>query len=484
MIKRSLSWIFSNFISLKFSIDLLSLPLIIILAYSLKFKLGWLAQNVLSLQLGQIYDHAQVEPYVMLSLPATLIFVLTFKFMGLYRPYVGTMGIVDELINLTKAITIAILQLMALTWLIKTLPESRSVLAYSWALSILILSIIRLWLWRIESFGLSRGIGTQSAIIVGANEHGQDIAERMIVHPSYRLTYIGNIDNHQPTDLNYHIQSRYRHLGRLSELTSLIQTHKPDIVYLTTTLTKSQRKTLYEHCLEHDIILKLLSDTSDLIPNSLILENFEGLPFIATLKPQHSHWQLTLKHTLDFLISLIAIITLTPIFIIIAIGIKLSSPNGPVFFTQTRVTKNNQEFEMIKFRTMRSDAEATSGPVHVAKHDTRIFPFGQFLRQTSLDELPQLFNMLKGEMSIIGPRPERPHFIDEFNKDIPYFKHRHNMRAGLTGWAQVNGRAYLTSRPKIKLKYDLYYIYNWSLIFDLKIFLKTFLVVFKREEAY
>jgi len=174
---------------------------------------------------------------------------------------------------------------------------------------------------------------------------------------------------------------------------------------------------------------------------------------------------------------------LAPLMICIGLGIYVSSP-GPIFFTQERLTKSMQPFTMIKFRTMVLNAEQTTGPVCVVGNDPRIFPLGALLRRLSLDELPQLFNILIGDMSFVGPRPERPHFVNLYTQETPHFTQRYRVKAGLTGWAQVNGRSYLTPHPALKLYYDLYYIYNWSLLLDLKIILKTLLVVLKREAVH
>ena len=176
---------------------------------------------------------------------------------------------------------------------------------------------------------------------------------------------------------------------------------------------------------------------------------------------------------------------LLPVFIWIAILIKVSSPSGPVFYTQERVTRNNRVFKMIKFRTMVPNAEATTGPVMVdTKQETRYISCGQFLRKWSLDELPQLMNVLIGDMSIVGPRPERPHFVKTFSQENPYYNLRHAVKSGITGWAQINGRSVLTSRPHQKIKYDVYYCKNWSWVFDLKILCATISVVLRGEEAY
>ena len=161
------------------------------------------------------------------------------------------------------------------------------------------------------------------------------------------------------------------------------------------------------------------------------------------------------------------------------------SPHGPIIYAQERSGLNNKRFLMYKFRTMQQDAESSTGPTWVSEtNETRYIKGGKWLRKTSIDELPQFFNILKNDMSIVGPRPERPFFIDEIKKTVPHFNLRHKFKGGLTGWAQLNGRAYLTDKPHYKIKYDLYYIKNWSLIFDFKIMIKTFFILIKGDKAY
>ena len=180
----------------------------------------------------------------------------------------------------------------------------------------------------------------------------------------------------------------------------------------------------------------------------------------------------------------ILFVLLLPLFVVIGSWIKLVSPKGPIIFKQERVGRKGKNFIMYKFRTMSPEAEKESGPVWVKEDDDRYILGGKFLRKFSLDELPQLVNIIKNDMSIVGPRPERPFFVSEISATLPDFKIRHDIKGGVTGWAQIHGRAYLTTRPEEKLRYDLFYIKNRNFILDLKIILKTILVVGKGEQAY
>jgi exopolysaccharide biosynthesis polyprenyl glycosylphosphotransferase len=215
------------------------------------------------------------------------------------------------------------------------------------------------------------------------------------------------------------------------------------------------------------------------------IEDFDGLPFEVHQPLSVNIYYKTIKLAFDFCFALTLLIFLSPLFLIIALLIKIASPNGPIFYVQERVGLNGKPFGMIKFRTMIPNAESKTGPVMVSTQtETRYIPCGNLLRKTSIDELPQLINILKGEMSLVGPRPERAFFVEKFKQNIPYFDLRHKVKGGITGWAQINGRSVLTNRPEHKIKYDLYYIKNWSFILDIKIIIKTIFIVLKREEAY
>ena len=189
-----------------------------------------------------------------------------------------------------------------------------------------------------------------------------------------------------------------------------------------------------------------------------------------------------LKRVLDFFMSLLGIVVLSPIFLILAIIIKLTSP-GPILFKQKRVGKNKSHFNILKFRTMRTDTPKDC-PTHLLSNpDQYITKIGKFMRKTSLDELPQLFNILKGDMSLVGPRPERPQFVEKFKEEIPRYMVKHQVRPGLTGWAQVNGLRGDSSIKK-RIEYDIYYIENWTIGFDIKIILMTFFTGFINKNAY
>ena len=450
-------------LGLLFGLDVVAIPSAFLLAYRLKFP---------GVEL--------TDPYSILSLVATLVWMVAFCLYGVYRQRVGPLYIVDTLLVVVKGSTIACVQLMALSFLIPQLPESRAVIAYAFVLCLIATGSIRIALWKLEQFHWFRLRQHQKAIVVGGGDTEQMIIETLLHQPSYCIHYIGSISDQTPHQFRYRIEEHYQRLGPLSELMDHLDRHTPDIIYITDPALD----------LPYDQLLQQYKNKLYILANTALFQHvpvqsraLDSLTFLRTHRVFNTPIQNAIKELLDRSLAIVLLILLTPLMLLIAIGIYVSSP-GPIFFTQERLTQTMRPFMIIKFRTMGINAEADTGPVCVVGDDPRIFPFGAMLRRLSLDELPQLFNIFVGDMSFVGPRPERPHFVNTYRKTSPNFTQRFHVKAGLTGWAQVNGRSYLTPRPDLKLHYDLYYIYNWSLLLDLKIILKTFLVVLKREAVH
>jgi len=474
------------FVTLRILSDILIIPVVVVLAYGLKFKVGWVFQNVFSIQYGKIYQSAQVEPYLQVVGLIVLLWLIAFYFSGLYKSFTGVMPEVDEFVRVVKGSTIASIEVVIVTFIFRVLPESRYVIFYTWGFGILLIFSARMVIHRIEIMLLKKGVGSKATLVIGANAIGQDVAEKIFEFPSLGLRYIGTVDDGKPDVLHFHLRNRFNYLGTVDQIESLLISEKIKVLFITKLdLDYSFLQDLALFCDQRNIELMILSDFANIVPSALTVKDFDGLPFLSQISlPSFSLGQVG-KRILDMIVSAIGLVMLLPLFLIVAFFIKIVSPNGPVFYRQERVGLDNKVFEMIKFRTMVQGAEATSGPVMVDESgEKRVIKGGQMIRRLSIDELPQLINVLKGQMSLIGPRPERPFFVDQFSKEIPFFNLRHQVKGGITGWAQINGRSVLTRRPDHKIKYDLYYIRNWSLVFDFKILLKTLFVVFKREEAY
>ncbi|MCB0288336.1 MAG: exopolysaccharide biosynthesis polyprenyl glycosylphosphotransferase [Calditrichaeota bacterium] len=274
------------------------------------------------------------------------------------------------------------------------------------------------------------------------------------------------------------------HLGKLSDLPGLIASENaPDGVVIAFEQGDHQNIWQILQATEgRNLELFYVPDVLDIITSKFHTLEAGGIPLLQLKAYVLAGWQGLLKRGFDVIVSLTGLLLLSPFFLLLATIIKLTSP-GPVFYRQKRVSLDGQEFAMIKFRSMRSDAEADTGPVWAKADDPRTTSIGKLLRRTSLDELPQLINVIKGEMSLVGPRPERRHFVEQFQSHVPKYLERHRVRCGMTGWAQVNG---LRGQSSIedRTRYDLYYIENWSLWFDIKIILMTVSEIIRGENAY
>jgi len=236
-------------------------------------------------------------------------------------------------------------------------------------------------------------------------------------------------------------------------------------------------------CEKSGVHTKFIPDYLKIIPTTPYTENLLGLPVIhIRYVPLNDSFNRTLKRTVDIFGAIVALIIFSPIMLIAAIGVKLSSP-GPVFFKQERIGLHNRPFMMYKFRSMAQQTEADEAKGWTKKNDPRVTGFGRFIRKTSIDELPQMWNVLKGDMSLIGPRPERPQYVEKFKEEIPRYMVKHQVRPGITGWAQVNGYRGDTSISK-RIECDLYYIENWSIGLDFKIIFLTFFKGFINKNAY
>lgn len=473
------------FIGLRVVLDALLVPLVVVGAYSLKFKVGTFLLLFFDSPMVKIYHHAQVEPYLQNAWILIVLWLVTFYYSGVYRQYRGIMPGVDEFIQVVKGVSLVTIELALVTFMFKIIPASRYVLIYTWLVGILMMSGSRFVLQWIERRMRKKGIGSNKSLVMGSDAFGQDIAEKMIVFPAMGYHYFGNIDEQAPEQLHFHLQSCYKRLGGWEEYPKVISENHITHVFVTDMYPKTFNvEKLIAYCTRHKIKLFMLSGDHSYLSHLGTLFEFDGLNFIQFFYQKPPVLSRIGKRLLDIGFSLLFLILLSPIFLLVSILIFLVSP-GPVLYVQERLTKDDKPFGMIKFRTMHLNAESKSGPVMVNERgDSRYHYLGEFLRKNSIDEWPQLFNVLIGQMSIVGPRPERPFFVEEFEKTIPNFRLRHYVKGGITGWAQINGRSVLTRRPDHKLKYDLYYIKNWSILLDIKIIIKTFLIVLKREEAY
>jgi putative colanic acid biosynthesis UDP-glucose lipid carrier transferase len=421
------------------------------------------------------------ERYVLALIGLGLLCATLFPFLGLYAPQRG-ITLFEEIRRLVNGWLLLAATWFAFLFLSKSGDEFSRVWSTVWIVvgfsSHLALRLsIRMMLRALRR----RGYNLRHIVIVGAGKLGQDIAERLGQTPWSGLVVRGFYDDNP--DLRGRTVTGLPVLGPLDQVVSDLERESVDQLWIALPLHAENR------IRELLVALRAVSVQVRFVPDifnfTLLHHSFSeiaGLPVINLTDTPLEGVNLALKNGEDFFLSALILLLASPVLAIVAIVVKLSSP-GPVFYRQERITWNGQRFMMFKFRTMPVEAEATSGPVWARAGERRATPFGAFLRRTSLDELPQFINVLRGEMSIVGPRPERPEFVARFKHEIPGYMQKHLVKAGITGWAQVNdfrGDTDLHAR----IQYDLYYIENWSLWFDLRIIALTLVHLVRSRHAY
>jgi Undecaprenyl-phosphate glucose phosphotransferase len=451
--------------------DLIAVTLAWVLSYWLRFESG-----IIPVDKGV----PEIGSYLMMLLFIWVIWAFVFRKMGLYRPMRGVRRI-REVWLLLNANALSILLLLSFTYLLreKSVPYSRLVFVYFGALATIFTLLQRASVRFLLREVRRRGYNLRYLLIVGAGNVAGDIATRLRLHRELGLQLVGCLSK---TGQESRGPKGIPIVGSYEELSVLIQ--KLDIDQVMVCLP------LEDNALLPDIMgqigdslvdVRIVPDIYQFVTLGGEIEEFEGLPVINLRSTQLDGINLVTKRFLDIVLGSLLLFLLSPLLLVLALLVKLTS-RGPVLFKQERVSVDGSHFSILKFRTMRTDAEAR-GPGWTTEGDSRVTKLGGFLRKWSLDELPQLVNVIRGDMSMVGPRPERPVFIKEFRTHIPRYMLRHKVPAGITGWAQVNGWRGDTSIDK-RIECDLYYIENWSLLLDLKILFLTIFRGFRNKNAY
>lgn len=408
------------------------------------------------------------------------IWAFVFRRAGLYRPMRGVRRI-REMMLLVQANVLSLLLLISVTYLFreKTMEFSRLVFVYFGVAAIVFTALERSFLRGLLREVRRQGYNLRYMLIVGAGKLAGDIATRIRLRRELGIQLIGCLskdgaDKRGPRGVPV--------VGSYDDLGEILRTRDIDQLMVALPLEDNHLLPEIMSRLGDSLVdIKIVPDLYQFVSVGGAIEEFEGLPVISLQESPIDGINLVTKRILDLICALIISLVLSPLLLLIAVLVKLTS-RGPVLYKQERVSVDGSSFTIFKFRTMYTDAE-DSGPGWTTKGDSRVTPLGRFLRSWSLDELPQLFNVLRGDMSIVGPRPERPVFIEEFRQRIPRYMLRHKVPAGMTGWAQVNGWRGDTSIDK-RIEYDLYYIENWSLGLDLKILFMTVFRGFRDRNAY
>ena len=381
---------------------------------------------------------------------------------------------------LLKAHGVAMLFFIALTYLFSEYKYSRAVMVYFGIIGGFALVILRLLLRNGLRKMRSKGFNLRHILAVGEGPALETLIHRIERFPELGLRIIGVL-THEDSKV---IQVQKKPVvGHFNEIKDLIQKHRPDQILLALPrhhYTDLDR--ILEYLKNETIDIQLVPDIHEYVTLGCEIEDFDGLPIVNINDSPLSGWGALLKRFTDISLAATALILLSPLLLLIATAVKLSS-SGKALYTQERMGLDGVTFKMLKFRSMKPDAEKTSGAVWAQPNDDRRTFVGIFLRTSSLDELPQLWNVLIGDMSLVGPRPERPVFVHQFKQDIPHYMLRHKVKAGITGWAQVNGWRGNTSLDR-RIECDLYYIRNWSYFLDLKIITMTLWKGFINKNAY
>ncbi len=413
-----------------------------------------------------------------LALMCAAVIMLVFAVRRLYIPRRG-FGRVDLLYQITGAVGLGWLAALSTTLFVyRALEPPRLMLVY-WAL----LSIALVWLVRVMLDSLlrdahRRGRDLERVLIVGDGEQAEVVHAKILSAPELGYLVIGFVGSPDTPGRMEPV------LGDLTRIPDIVREHSVgEVIIAWPGLTHQQLIEIVTGCTRQRVDIKIFPDIFELMAREVETSELTGLPLMRVRDVALRGWMRVLKRALDVSVSWAALVLLSPFLLLMAFLVKLTSPHGPILHVQERVGLDGRPFYMLKFRSMRPDAEAESGPVWAVPNDPRRTRLGAFIRRFSLDEFPQLVNVLLGEMSLVGPRPERPEFVAQFAGLVPRYAERHMEKAGMTGWAQVNGLRGQTSVLE-RTEYDLFYIETWSLAFDIKILLKTLAAVIRDRNAY
>ena len=402
--------------------------------------------------------HVNYQAYMDIALFTTIIGIITIYFNNLYdndrkNTYV------DIFYGVTRSVLVGTMIMIAYIFYARSFAFPRTVLLMSVAINIFYLS-----LWRfIEKINSKYDGVEKNVIIVGTSSEGLLIKNDIDSYSSKNYVVKGYIDDSPENGISV--------LGGLGDISEIIECNKVDIVIISTEkLSLSKLIELIFKCDEFGAKVAILPNLYEIVIGRVDIKQIAGIPLLEVNFGGHDKFYAKLKVIIDYFMAIMAFILLLPVFAAVSLAVKINS-KGPVIYTQTRVGKDGVNFNIYKFRTMVQDAEAKTGPVISSNDDSRVTPFGKILRKLHIDEFPQLINVLKGEMSFVGPRPERPHFVERFCKRLPVYAKRFLVKPGITGLAQVHGR--YDSNFEHKLRYDLAYINNMNFLLDIKIIILT-----------
>ncbi len=453
-----------------------------IVVASLAFAIAYLLRRAIPVPdpaegMGPLTEHVSMLAIHVISVIGVLFFADLYSLAKASR--------VDELTGILVGVTIGTLigvavDSLALRDFVVGRDYSRMMVLYAWLLSIVLIAVGRLLsdLWRRHV--IRRGVGRRRVLVVGVGEVARMILQKMLWMPELGYDAVGVVtlrDGEDQDLLGVPV------VGKGADLAQVIDEYAVDEVIIALPEDTAHRDLLWliSQCERGRVTVRVYPDLFQIMAGAISISELGGLPVLTVRDIALKGWRRTAKRAVDVVGSVAGLVLLSPLMVFVAALVQLES-RGPVFYVQERMGLDARPFKIIKFRSMRANAER-DGPGWTTEGDPRRTKVGNLLRKTNIDEFPQLINVLVGDMSLVGPRPERPVYVEQFRRSIPRYMDRHREKAGMTGWAQVNGYRGDTSIAE-RTKYDLWYIENWSLLLDLKILVRTFLQFFRSPNAY
>ncbi len=443
--------------------DFISINLAFSVYYYLRVNTGWII-------------YANPPSYFIPMIVIYIYWLIIFTLFGLYHHWY-LQSRFDEVVSVIKTVFLGCFILFFAIFIDDFLKDSkvisRFLILIYWFILVLFASSGRILIRSFQMKLVEKGIGTRNAVIVGSGKKAYELFEMIKNYPKLGYKFIGFVGT---PDSDEKIEKR---LGQITDLKNIIKSEKIEIVLVAS--EQKDKNILFEtmnYCTGENVSVKIMPEMYEVITGMAKTQQIYGVPLIEVKGEILSFPSRLLKRLIDITFSLIILFVLSPILLFIAFLIKLTS-KGPIFYTQKRIGKNEKVFKLIKFRSMIQSIEADEYSIWNDADDSNVTPIGRFIRKTRIDEIPQFINVLKNDMSIVGPRSERPSFVEQIKKEIPYYSRKFTIKPGITGWAQVK-HSFNTSIEdfKTKLQYDFYYIENMSLSLDFRIMLNTIMVIF------
>lgn len=459
----------ANFILFTLALDILALSASFLITYGIRFNTGVIPLH------GGTPDFEYYVKALVLFIPVHVWF---FRAYGLYQAN-RSIRRIEEIFLVIKAVSFSILVLTALSFFYRKFAYSRAYLIVLWFLSVFLVSSARYLLIQWEYRRKLQKKDIVRVLLIGANHSARHIIQWAKTNPHYGQEVVGVLTRDKSL-IGKHVEG-VEILGLAEDCESHLDELKPNrVVLVDSDFSREKITDLVVTCEDQFIDFKIAADFYGLLTRSVEVENISSVPLLGfRALPLDDFWNRSIKRIFDVAAAAAGLLLTSPVWLLAFILIRLDG-KGPVFYSQDRVGRDERVFKVIKFRTMKIDAEKETGPVWAQVNDDRRTRFGNFLRRFNIDELPQLLNVLRGDMSLVGPRPERPHFVNQFRESIPRYMARHKVKAGITGWAQVHGLRGNTSIQE-RIKHDLYYMENWSIMLDIEI---IFMTLFAYKNAY